>query len=157
MMSSMNATPPRADRTLIAILSVIAVLVVVALAVVFSRGEPKPLDASTPAGVVQRYSAAVLAGDEDAAVEYLTPEARAQCETYQPMYVENVTVTLGSTTERAETADVNVSVVTTYDGGGPFGPAESEMAENFNLEKIDGSWLISTAPWSLAICMNAMK
>ena len=54
MMCSMNAAPARPDRTLIVILSVIGVLVIVALAVVFSRGEPKLLDESTPAGVVQR-------------------------------------------------------------------------------------------------------
>ena len=152
MMCSMNASPTRPDRTLIVILSVIVVLVIVALAVVFSRGEPKLLDESTPAGVVQRYSAAVISGDEDAAVEYLTPAL--QCDTYEPTYVENVRVTLGSTTERADSADVSVSIVTTYEDGGPFGPSENEVTENFNLEKVDGKWLISTTPWSLTICLT---
>ena len=156
MICSMNAAPARPDRTLIVILSVIGVLVIVALAVVFSRGEPKLLDESTPAGVVQRYSAAVISGDEDAAVEYLTPALREGCDTYEPTYVENVRVTLGSTTERADSADVNVFIVTTYDGGGPFGPSESEVQENFNLDKVDGQWLISTTPWSLTICTNAV-
>lgn len=155
MICTMNAAPARPDRTLIVILSVIGVLVIVALAVVFSRGEPKLLDESTPAGVVQRYSAAVISGDEDAAVEYLTPALREECDAYQPTYVENVRVTLGSTTERAESADVTVFIVTTYEEGGPFGPSESEVEENFNLEKVDGTWLISTTPWSLTICTNA--
>lgn len=155
MMCTMNAAPARPDRTLIVILSVIAVLVIVALAVVFTRGEPKLLDESTPAGVVQRYSAAVISGDEDAAVEYLAPALRVGCDTYVPTYVENVRVTLGSTTERADSADVNVFIVTTYQDGGPFGPSESEVAENFNLDKVDGKWLISTTPWPLTICMNA--
>lgn len=154
MMCTMNATPARPDRTLVVILSVIAVLVIVALVVVFSRGEPKLLDASTPAGVVQRYAAAVIEGDEAAAVQYLTPELRAQCDTYENAYVDNVRVTLGGATERADTADVNVVVVTTYEGGGPFGPSESEVSENFNLEKVDGAWLISTTPWSLTVCSN---
>ena len=154
MMCSMNAAPGRPDRTLIVILSVIAVLVIVALAVVFSRGEPKLLDESTPAGVVQRYSAAVISGDEDAAVEYLTPAVREGCDRYEPTFVENARVTLGSTTERAESADVSVIIVTTYAEGGPFGPSESEVTENFNLEKVDGKWLISTTPWPLTICLN---
>src|SRR5450830_1551295 len=51
--------PAKPDRTLVVVLIVIAALVVVALVVVFSRRTPKLLDASTPAGVVQRYSATV--------------------------------------------------------------------------------------------------
>jgi len=150
----MNAAPSKPDRTLVVIVSVIAVLVIVALAVVFSRGEPKPLDASTPAGVVQRYTAAVISGDETAAVDYLTPELRAACGTFANAYVDNVRVSLGSTTERTDSADVNVLVVTTYGEGGPFGPSQSEIEENFNLERVDGQWLISTTPWSLTVCSN---
>ncbi|MEO6200866.1 MAG: hypothetical protein ABIX44_06850 [Cryobacterium sp.] len=150
----MNAAPSKPDRTLIVIVSVIAALVIVALAVVFSRGEPKPLDASTPAGVVQRYTAAVISGDEAAAVDYLTPEVRAACGPYVNAFVDNVRVSLGSTTVRTSTADVSVLVVTTYDQGGPFGPSESEIEENFNLERVDGQWLISTTPWSLTVCSN---
>lgn len=150
----MNAAPSKPDRTLIVIVSVIAALVIVALAVVFSRGEPKPLDASTPAGVVQRYTAAVISGDEAAAVDYLTPEVRAACGPYVNAFVDNFRVSLGSTTVRTSTADVSVLVVTTYDQGGPFGPSESEIEENFNLERVDGQWLISTTPWSLTVCSN---
>ena len=49
---------------------------------------------------------------------------------------------------------MNVFIVTTYEDGGPFGPSENEVKENFNLEKVDGQWLISTTPWSLTICTN---
>ena len=49
------------DRTLLAIMAAIAVIVIIALAVVFTRGEPAPLAESTPAGVTQRYAAAVIA------------------------------------------------------------------------------------------------
>ena len=68
--------PARPDRTLLAIMVAIAVMVIVALAVVLTRGEPAPLAESTPAGVVQRYAAAVIAGDEASASAYLTPAAR---------------------------------------------------------------------------------
>jgi hypothetical protein len=77
------AEPPaerrRPDRTLLAIVAAIAALVVVALIVVFTRGEPAPVDEATPAGVVQRYSAAVIAGDEAAAAAYLTDTAKDRC------------------------------------------------------------------------------
>jgi len=69
----------RPDRTLLAIMAAIAVIVIIALAVVFTRGEPAPLAESTPAGVTQRYAAAVIAGDEAAASAYLTPAARSKC------------------------------------------------------------------------------
>ncbi|WP_251024613.1 hypothetical protein [Arthrobacter sp. ISL-65] len=64
--------PPRPDRTLISVLAIIAGLVAVALAVVFFRGAPEPLAESTPAGVVQRYAAAVLSSDGAAAARYST-------------------------------------------------------------------------------------
>lgn len=67
----MSAPAGRPDRILIVILSIIAVLVAVALAAVFFRGQPELLDEGTPAGVVQRYAAAVLDGDEAAAAGYL--------------------------------------------------------------------------------------
>lgn len=42
--------PHRPDRTLLAILAAIAVLVIVALIVVFTRGQPAPVDEATPPG-----------------------------------------------------------------------------------------------------------
>lgn len=147
----MNAPPTRPDRTLVVILSVIAALVVVSLAVVFSRGEPKQLDASTPEGVVQRYAAAVIAGDESAAAAYLTAEALDSCQDFNTAVTDNIRVTLVSTTERADSADVKVSIVTSYESG-PFGASESESEDAFDLARIDGEWLIDRAPWQLAVC-----
>lgn len=155
MMCTMNASESvRPDRTLLIILSAIGVLVIVALAVVFSRGEPKLLDESTPAGVVQRYSAAVIAGDESAAVEYLTPEAQEACDRFENASTDNVRVTLVSTTEREDSADVKVSLVTSYEGGGPFDSSEYETEEVFDLVKSDGKWLIDRTPWPLTVCTN---
>lgn len=149
----MNASS-RPDRTLLVILSVIGVLVIVALAVVFSRGEPELLDESTPAGVVQRYSSAVIEGDESAALEYLTDEAQRDCEKFENASTDNVRVTLVSTTEREDSADVKVSIVTSYEGGGPFDSSEYETEEVFDLVKADGGWLIDRTPWPLTVCTN---
>ena len=98
--------PRRPDRILFAILAALAVLVIVALAVVFSRGDPEPLDAATPAGVVQRYAAAVNDGDEAAAAAYLSDAARNKCSTAGRSGVDKLRVTLVATTERADSADV---------------------------------------------------
>ena len=100
----------RPDRTLLAILAAIALLVVVALIVVFTRGEPALVDGATPAGVVQRYSAAVIAGDEAAAAAYLTDAAKNRCNNVERMPGDNLRVTLVSTTERPASADVKVLI-----------------------------------------------
>ncbi|HSL36595.1 MAG TPA: hypothetical protein VK883_07195 [Arthrobacter sp.] len=149
------AEPRRPDRTLLAILAAIAVIVVVALIVVFTRGEPTPVDEATPAGVVQRYSAAVIAGDEAAAAAYLTDDAKNRCSTnMERMPGDNLRVTLVSTTERPASADVKV-LITVSEGGGPFGSAEYQIEDDFDLVKTGDKWLIDRAPWQLTVCQNA--
>ena len=146
--------PHRPDRTLYAILAAIAVIVVVALIVVFTRGEPAPVDEATPAGVVQRYSAAVIAGDEAAAAAYLTDAAKDRCSaTMERMPGDNLRVTLVSTTERPASADVKV-LITVSEGGGPFGSAEYQIEDDFDLVKTGDKWLIDRAPWQLSVCQN---
>lgn len=150
----MTASANGSSRTLLIILGVIATLVIVALAVVFTRGAPAPLDEATPAGVVQRYSAAAVAGDESAAADYLTESVRADCPRLEQFRANNLTITLISTTERSDSADVSVSIAS-FTGDGPFGAPESEYEDVFGLVKIDGVWRIDSAPWELTICPNA--
>ena len=150
----MSAASEKPDRTVVVLLSVIGALVVIALIVVFAGGgEPQQLDADTPEGVVQAYSAAVIDGDEQAAGEHLTEQAFPDCTDFDRGPTDNIRVTLVSTTERAESADVKVSIVTTY-GSGPFGADEYETAGVFDLVTVDGTWLIEDAPFELAICPN---
>jgi hypothetical protein len=149
----MSTASGKPDRTLVVLLSVIGALVVIALIVVFPGGEPEQLDADTPAGVVQAYSAAVIDGDEQAAGEYLAEGAFAGCTDFDRGPTDNIRVTLVSTTERAESADVKVSIVTSY-GSGLFGADEYETQGVFDLVAVDGSWLIEGAPYELSICPN---
>jgi len=130
---------------------VIGVLVLVALIVVFTRGQPAQLDAGTPGGVVQRYSAAVLDGDEELAAEYLTEDALADCDGSSSAITEDIRVTLLGTEERASSADVRVSIVTSYDDG-LFGPNEYTTDDTFDLVTVDGDWMIDQAPWQLMVC-----
>lgn len=147
----MNAARGRPDRILIAILSAIALLVIVALAVVFTRGEPEALDESTPQGVVQRYSTAVIDGDTATASSYLTPSAKSRCTGFRDGGPLPTRVVLISATERDNSAVVKVSVVNSGSGG-PFGPSEYEMEERFSLVKTDGAWLIDQVPYQLLVC-----
>lgn len=147
----MDATASKPDRTLLVVLLAVGALVVLALVVVFTRGTAQPLDASTPAGVVQRYTEAVMAGDERAARDHLVAEAREGCERIDTGTFDDVRVTLGSTTERDGDADVEVFVITTS-GGGLFGPSEYREEATFDLVREGADWVIETAPWQFAVC-----
>ncbi|SEN85103.1 hypothetical protein E3O25_08810 [Cryobacterium sp. TMT1-3] len=149
----MHTTPAPKDRTLILILSIIGVLVLVSLVVVFTRGAPETLDPTTPEGVVQAYSAAVIDGDEAAVAAFLTEDAAVGCSQGERGPTDNLRVVLVSTTVRPDSADVIVSLVTSYDDG-PFGASEYEFESNFDLVRVDGDWLIAQAPWELTICPN---
>lgn len=149
----MDAAAARSDRTLLVVLIAIGALVVIALAVVFTRGA-EPLDASTPAGVVQRYTEDVIDGDEAAAREHLVAEARDGCERLEPGLVDDVRVTLVSTTERGDSADVEVSIVTSS-GGGLLGPSEYREDATFGLVREASGWAIEAVPWQFAICVES--
>ena len=151
----MSPPPVSARRNLVILGIVVGVLVVVSLIVVFTRGEPEAFDESTPEGVVQRYSVAVLDGDEDAAQEYLADEARVDCGTIAGTETENLRISLVSTTTSNDGDSVEVTVSLVRDSnGGPFGGSGYGYEENFALERVDSEWRILTAPWELAFCRN---
>ncbi|WP_457946602.1 hypothetical protein ACTAQI_13755 [Pseudarthrobacter sp. alpha12b] len=146
-------TGRKPDRILLALVGVVVLLVAVALAVVFTRGEPAPLDEASPAGVVQRYSKAVIDGDSTTARSYLTAEAKSRCRGAYYGEPSPARVVLVSTTERTESATVVVSIVRSSQGG-PFGPSEYEMEDSFSLLKVNGTWMIDQPPYPLMACTN---
>ncbi|MFP5311870.1 MAG: hypothetical protein ACLGH7_05615 [Actinomycetes bacterium] len=139
------------DRILLALGAGVVLLVVVALAVVFTRGDPAPLDEGSPAGVVQRYSKAVIDGDTSTAQTYLTEGAKSRCRGTYEGEPGPARVVLISTTERTGSATVRVSIVQSSQGG-PFGPSEYEMEDSFLLLKVNGKWMIDQAPYRLTAC-----
>lgn len=154
----MGDTPRKPDRILLALLGVVGLLVVVALAVVFTRGGPPPLDPASAAGVVQRYSTAVIDGDKETANTYLTDNARSMCAGgggYYSGEPQPARVVLVSTSERGDSATVRVSIVHSAQGG-PFGPSDYEMEDAFRLSKVGGDWLIDQAPYPLQACDGPM-
>ncbi|MDQ0756256.1 hypothetical protein [Arthrobacter sp. B3I4] len=140
----------RPDRVLLGIVAAIVALVVLALAVVFLRGEPQQLDPSSPAGVVQRYSKAVIDADPVAADAYLTDNVRSRCANFYGNVQASRVVLLG-TTERESTATVRVSIVHAAPDG-PFGPSEYAEEAAIGLVRVDGKWLINDLPYSLQTC-----
>lgn len=149
----MQTPATRPDRTLIVIVSVIAAVVILALVVVFLRGAPAPLDRSTPEGVVQAYTTAVIDGDLSAISPLLIKEFRDSCERLDPERDSDVRLTLVSTRVSGDHATVRVSITTEY-GSGPFGSSSYETEDSFTLAKEGGQWLVETAPWQFTICYN---
>lgn len=142
------AAPVR--RNLLVLLVTIAVLVIVALAIVFTRGEPELLDESTPEGVVQRYAAAVLDGDDEEALNWLSDDARDECGNTQSVTHDDLRVALISTDVRENSADVRVQI--SQNGGGPF-DSEYSYEEDVRLTREGKDWRIQVAPWELTICL----
>ncbi|HNP16709.1 MAG: hypothetical protein KF739_00500 [Cryobacterium sp.] len=149
----MHTPTGKPDRTLLVIVSVIAAVVVLALIVVFTRGAPAALDPSTPQGVVQSYSQAVIAGDRTTAMDLLTATVREKCDRADPYPTTSQRVTLVSTTVTGHNAVVQVSI-SSNSGGGPFGGSEYQSEGRFTLVSEGGSWRIDSAPWEFTICYN---
>ncbi|HEU4850027.1 MAG TPA: hypothetical protein VFS93_06420, partial [Terrimesophilobacter sp.] len=137
----MQTASGRPDRTLVVIVSVIAAVVILALVVVFTRGTPAPLDPTTPEGVVQAYTTAVIDGDLSAITPLLTKEVRDNCERLDPERNSSVRLTLVSTDVSGDHATVRVSIATDY-GSGPFGSSSYQTEDTFTLAKEGGQWLV---------------
>ena len=150
----MQTLPARPDRTLVVILSIIAAVVILALVVVFTRGTPPPLDPATPEGAVQAYTSAVIDGDPDAAIEFLTRDVRDNCDRAEPAPAMDLRLTLVSTKVTGDRAVVRVSIANDY-GNGPFGGSSYQTDDTFVLRQDGGDWLVDTAPWQLMVCYNS--
>jgi hypothetical protein len=148
-----DAPDPHARRSRILMVSLavaVAVVVLIALIAVFVQREPVQYAEDTPEGVVQRYAQAVVDGDVDTALTYLVDDTADDCDRI-PVDTQDRRVTLLQTTERDDTARVEVLVATVY-GSGPLGPSEYESEGAFDLVKEGDAWLIRTAPWELVVC-----
>lgn len=149
----MPPSAARPDRTLIAIVSVIAVIVVIAIAVVFTRGGPPDADPGTPEGVVQSYARAVLSGDRPAAMDLLVSDISDNCDHAEPSTLEDLRMTIVSTSVHGDTAVVQVTIAHGT-GGGLFGDSGYTSKESFTLEREAGAWKVEYTPWEFILCFN---
>jgi hypothetical protein len=147
----MQEPAARPDRTLIAILSIIGAIVVIALVVVFTRGGPVDVDPTTPEGVVQSYSLAIVDGDYSTARDFLPAELRENCDRADPNTIQGLRMTVISSTINDDTAVVRVSMER---GSGDFGGSSYVSEEVFSLVLEGGVWKIESAPWDLTLCYN---
>jgi hypothetical protein len=159
-MSEIDDASPRAQGRrfspiMLGLIAVVVVVVAVALIAVFVRGGDETYPADSPEGVVQRYARAVVDGDTDAALGYLTPDSAADCERWETGSAD-YRITLVRRTVRDSTARVEV-IVSEVVGGGPFGPDEYQNQEVFSLQRIDGDWKVENMPWQFRICAEEAR
>lgn len=154
------ASPPEntgagSRRVLLILLAVIGAVVVASLLAVLLRGEPAPLDPSTPEGVVQAYANAVIDGDIDTAQELLVSEIADDCRRV-PAGTDDYRVTLLESDVRDDSARVRVLIVTTYDSGS-LGGDSYESEDVFLLTQESGQWRVEAVPWQFAVCEESFR
>ena len=152
----MNAPPEsaatRSRLPLYIALGAIVAIVLIALVVVFTRGAAEPLDPTTPEGVVQRYTLAVIDGDDAEARTWLHSTVTANCEEQESYLPERLRVSLVRTTERSDSRIVEVLI--SRPSGGLFGPEEYQYDDRFVLRRDGERWAITETPWELTVCME---
>ncbi|MGL3806598.1 hypothetical protein ACSYDW_10910 [Paeniglutamicibacter sp. R2-26] len=149
----MKSLPKAGNRTTLALLGATVLLVAMAFVLVLTRGAGAPVDPGSPAGVVQSYVTAVLAGDREQAAELLTPKALKDCPDGAIQDTGDLRVALQSTTMAGTGATVLVSITETRVRG-PFGLGEQGYEDSFVLVPRDGGWAIDYAPWPLLACSS---
>lgn len=149
----MQPTATRPDRTIIAILALIATIIVIAVVVVFTRGGPAELDPSTPEGVVQSYTNAVVADDDVVALDFLTASVRENCDHMHTRELSGLLMTVDSTRIRGDRAIVAVTMEQSP-GGGLYGGSRYVFDEKFTLAREGNLWKVDSAPWDLMVCYN---
>lgn len=135
------------------ILAVVIGLVIVIVAIVTVLSTTKSavvIDRSTPAGSVQVYLKAMLAGRNAEAATMLSPESVCKIDDIDRAYVVGTSRVLlvGST---AEGSNAEVRVRVEIPSGSPFGDFVTED-HTFRLSNSSGSWLLTGIPWPLFDC-----
>ena len=142
------------NRILISLLVVVGALVALSIALVLSRSSAPVLELSTPEGTIQRYTQALLDGDDAGAAALMDPASttKEDCQfSDAELHSSDLRITLGSTSIVNGKATVEVTI-TRASASGPFGTGESSYRDTFELRKADDSWTILSFPWPLLAC-----
>lgn len=139
------------NRLLAVFVGAVVVLAVVAGLVVANRATPA-LDTRTPAGVVQEYLKAVIAGDYPAAAELLSPSSGCHVSDLAAANAPgSARIVLDHTAVEGDHAVVTVNV-TEVSEDGPFGSSGSTHTERITVQREGGPWKITGSPWLLSSC-----
>lgn len=140
------------NRVLLVVVALVAVVAVVAGVLLATRHEPR-YDRGTPAGVVQAYLSAVIAGDNQQAAGLLAPDSPCDLtDLDRAQAPDDVRVVLRATEVRSGTARVEVDMV--MSSGDLLGGTEQVERHTFQLTRPDQAWLITGMPWPMYECLE---
>ncbi len=112
-------------------------------------------DPNSPAGVVQRYVAAVFQHRGAAAVALLDGSNGCTAASFNQMYYDQVSrVDLVETSASGDRATVQVRIE--HSSGDPFGGTWTEQ-QFFELVKVGSDWRITGNPWPAWSCPGVVK
>lgn len=142
----------RQDIVLVGIAALVVAVAVIA-GVVSANRTPTGPDPTTPEGVVQAYTTAVIDDDMPTMVSLLDPALGCTAPfAYGQVGAASLAVVSSTTdpTGSEATARVVVEISESRDGLLPGGTYDHR--ETFDLVKRDGRWLISGEPWPFYMC-----
>ncbi len=133
------------------VVTVAAVAAAVSAAVVSSNQPDPHFEPGTPQGVVERYVAALVAGEPSTAVNLLDPRLGCELDDVRAAYYPGRTavVYLHSSVE-GDTTRVTVRI--TRVGEGVLDDVSHE--ETFDVSRLDGDWHITGEPWPVYVCQE---
>lgn len=135
------------------VLAIVIGLIIIAVAIVTVLSSTRSavvIDRTTPAGSVQLYLKAVLAGKNAEAAKMLSPESVCTVTDVDRAYiVDTARVLLVDSTTEGTTAEVRVRVE--IPSGSPLGDFRTED-HTFRLVNSNGTWLLTGIPWPLYDC-----
>ncbi len=137
------------NRVLAIVIGLIIISVVI-VTVLSSTRSAVVVDRTTPAGSVQIYLKAVLAGKNAEAAKMLSPESVCTVTDMDRAYiVHTARVLLVDSTTEGAIAEVRVRVE--IPSGSPLGDFMTED-HTFRLVNSTGTWLLTGIPWPLFDC-----
>jgi hypothetical protein len=137
----------RHSRIALMVIGAITV-VLIAVAIVIAVQPPETFDPGTPEGTAQAYYQAIIDGDEDLALSFLTEELLSNCSTHDLTYFtpDSARVVIEQTEIDADEARVDVVITETW-GEGPFGGGSNTFDETLIMIRSGETWVISRMPW----------
>lgn len=143
------------SQKVLSIIVIFTILLAAAAAFLSASKDPKEYALSTPAGVIQRYLEAVLAGKNETAADYFVVDSQCDASDIDRSYIsETIRVNLANTELEGDKA--YVEVVIDLSSGGPFDDYYTEK-HNFRLIRESGNWKILGIPWPLYSCEELNK
>ncbi len=150
----MKTSPP---GRIILTVTALAVGISIIVALLLARDDVRSYEPGTPEATAQAFIQAMFDEDVEAARNFLSAELQRECrgDDLNLWWVRNAdSARFDSVDISDDTADIEVSLITTeYEPGFfPFSDHDYSSETEIELERHDGTWVITNATWPLSGC-----